>query len=269
MAQLVHRTLLILALSIVTMLMPAYSATVTTYTDGAIFSQMTQNMSTIDSTAFNALVSGPGGWNLNMTSSGFLLGDPGNLVQFLGIMNGSTYYTNISWGQNNQKDWGPTSHAILESSQNSTDPNWRLHIALPGAGATAIGLDLMTWLELFPWNGTNYQAGGNFTITLSTGDVINPIATTLWNTSMGSSPRIAGLNPAFFAFTSDTPITWIDLRSDSGAMATDYFTFGSVKTQSQVDPGNPGDTPEVSTMLLIGTGLLAIRAAKKFRHLEA
>ncbi len=252
------------------MLVPISKASIVTYTDGAQFAQASQNMSAIDYSYFNAMVSGPGGWNLNYTSSGFTLGTTGNTVQFLGMTNANTYYTNISWGQNNQRDWGPMSHAIIESGQYNSDPNRGLLITLPGAGATAIGLDLMTWLETSPYNGTSYKSGDSVMITLSTGEVLGPILTTAWVSSLtSSSPRSAGLNPTFFGVTSDIPITWIKINSTNSVVATDYFTFGNKVDSTTLAAAPTGDTPEVSTMLLLGTGLLAIRAAKKYRRLGA
>ena len=96
-------------------------------------------------------------------------------------------------------------------------------------------------------------------MTLSTGDVLSPISTAAWNSSSSASPagNTPPIAPTWLGVRSDTPITYIDLRSTDGSMVIDNFAFGST-----APPG--GETAECATMLLIGTGLAALRILRKF-----
>jgi hypothetical protein len=68
----------------------------------------------------------------------------------------------------------------------------------------------------------------------------------------------------FWGVTSDTPITFADFavlgttNGNSTAGLMDNFRYGTTANTAAA-------TPEVSTMLLIGTGLIGIRLLRKLR----
>ncbi len=248
------RSFIVTALGAVIFLAPAYSATITTYDNStaAVFNTLVQTTATI---AFDDQLAGPNNYKLKTDSNGFSLGPVGNAVQFLGIDHTGTYYTNITWFPGTQKDWG--TNAVLETNAYNTDSNRRLHIVLPNGGATAFSLDLMTWALV----GSVYHSGGSYSITLSTGDVLNPIPTAVWSSSTSASPagHAPPIAPTWLGVRSDTAITSIDLRSNDGNMMIDNFSFGSTAPPSQ-----DSQTAECATMVLIGTGLAGLRILSKF-----
>jgi len=219
-----------------------------------VFNAITANMTAIN---FDDQVSGPNGYNAKFDSTGFVISN----TQFLGIRDPANYdyFTGVGWGVNNQRDWG--THAVLEGPQYvEGDTTRRLHIELPTGGNTAISLNLMTWIL----QGGIYNSGGNYTITLSTGDVIGPAATAAWVSTMANSPANAGIAPTWLGIASDTPITWMDIRSSQGMIVVDNFSFG---TAAQIAGGGPtvpdGEAPEATTLIMIGSGLAAMRLIRK------
>ena len=245
--------LLTAAIGIVILLSPAYSATLQTYSDATVFDTMTQDMSTIDFEGQGTSTSNPSISSFN--SNGFWLGPAGSLVEFIGIQSGvGNYFTSIACCAN-QRTWG--TGAVLEGPGGTGQ---HVHVVLPGSGVSSIGMNLMTWV----WDSLNtYHSGGSYTITLSTGDVIGPIATSYWATAMGVSPQAAGVQPSFWGITSDTPVTWIDIASSDGTVVVDNFDFGTANPITP--PTDNGQAPEGATMVLIGTGLAALRLLGKFR----
>jgi hypothetical protein len=242
--------LLIAAIGIVIMLAPAYSATIQPYSDPSVFGGMTQGMTLVN---FDDQVSS-GGTSYDFTGAGFTIGG----VQF-GAIPVAGFENYIQWKPSTQYDWG--TNAVLQTSGGA---NSHLHIALPGGGATAIGLNLMS----FTSDGMGaFHSGATYTINLSTGNAITPVATAFWNTAMASSPNAAGVKPTWWGITSDAPITYLDLYSSEGAIVIDNFQFGTASNTPGPEP--PPDVPEASTMILIGTGLVSLRFLNKFRTREA
>lgn len=261
--EIMHRTFSFrfvhIALYIFVALVPAYSATVLTYgnSDASVFNSITTGMTTID---FDAQAASPNTYNYSFSSNGFLL----NGTRFLGISDADgNYFTAAAWTPNSMRDW--STNAVLEGPAANGDPERRLHITLPNGGATAIGMDLMTWLL----SAGVYHSGGNFTVTLSTGDIV-PVATAYWISTLAVSPKAAGISPAWLGIASDTPITWLDIRSSEGTIVMDNFSFGTANLQSANPPAPPeGEVPEASTFIMIGTGLAALRMFRKSVKLQA
>ena len=247
MKKLVHPLVILTALGIAIMLTPVNAAIVTTYTDSSLFGLVSQDMTAVDFTS-NPCLSGIGSACSSSSLSGFLLGPADNQVRFTGINGDGSSATFLRWAV------PPPTGAYIVDSYFSTDPARKLRIDLPNGGATAIALNLMTLLT------PDWGTGGDITVTTSSG-AIGPSTTQIWNSSMGSSPVSTWLG-----ITSDTPITTLNLKSTQGAIVVNTFQFGMAKTIA--DPAPP-DTPEISTMLMIGFGLLAIRSVKKYRRAEA
>jgi hypothetical protein len=63
-------------------------------------------------------------------------------------------------------------------------------------------------------------------------------------------------NPLWFGLSSDTAFTKVRIYSNTGGRAAiDNLEFGNVQQQQQ----QPEETAEIATLLMIGTGLLALR----------
>jgi len=122
-----------------------------------------------------------------------------------------------------------------------------VHVTLPGSGATA-------WGSLFGFANTGAAPviwmNGTQCITCS------PTANTI----------TATLNAAFFGVTSDTPITTVDIFFPSslttGYLMVDDFAIGTANVQG----GGGGGTPEVCTLILTGSALVAF--ARMLRRLK-
>ena len=238
--KLIHYSL-ISAIGIAIMLTPAYSASIQQFSNASTFSALTENMTLI---TFD---------NLNVTAGGSYVYDNNGLstsgVQLLGYLNFyGGYYTALGWGVNNAFDWGTNA-----TVRGPGGPDQHLRIVLP-AGITAIGMNLMT--------STGTDDGSTLTITPSTLNVLAPVSTAVWNTSMGVSPLAASISPTWWGITSDTPIAWLDISSAAGYVVLDNLQFGTVKVQTQPDPG---EVPEAATMILIGTGLTGLSLLRRFR----
>jgi hypothetical protein len=113
-----------------------------------------------------------------------------------------------------------------------------------------------------------------FRIVLSTGDVFMDVGT------------LVRPNRAFFGVTSDALITSIDFILQSGTSSwsfplLDNFTFGAYQPPpppppdpdpdpgGDPPPGPGGETPEVSTLLYVGTGVSLLWARRRRRSVAA
>lgn len=98
-------------------------------------------------------------------------------------------------------------------------------------------------------SGVGFDASTYFggTITFTTG-----------GTSVTTSNVPAHTSSTWVGFTSDTPFTSLEIQvSNAGARAAlDNFEFGNAAA----------DTPEVATILMIGTGLLALGGGRRWLH---
>jgi hypothetical protein len=70
----------------------------------------------------------------------------------------------------------------------------------------------------------------------------------------------------FWGLTSDTPISSVDFTIQGTAAQggttgfPDNFRYGTAQTGSS---GNPSDTPEAATLVLIGSGLIGLAGLRK------
>ena len=121
-----------------------------------------------------------------------------------------------------------------------------LSVTLP-SGATSFGLDLMT----------AYPQAQSFTIQLDSIDVGLVITTQARPTR------------TFFGVTTDAPISQVRITLNSGVINQtqglfDNFAYGAAGTSGGGGTTDPsGDTPEVATMLCVGSGLMAMRLLRR------
>jgi hypothetical protein len=124
-----------------------------------------------------------------------------------------------------------------------------LSVTLPTA-TTSFGLDLMSFMP----------EAASFLIQLDGIDVGIVI------TSQARPTR------TFFGVTTDTPISQVRITLNSGFTNNTYglfdnFAYGAAGTSggggTGTDPGPTEETPEVATMVLLGTGLLMMRWLKR------
>jgi hypothetical protein len=94
------------------------------------------------------------------------------------------------------------------------------------------------------------------TVTLSTGD-----SYVIQTSSITSSPT-------FFGVKSDTPISWVRIGSYNGSQPmTNNFIYGTAGAAAQ-EPPPTSETPEMMSMMMIGTGLVALSGLKKAQKLH-
>lgn len=174
---------------------------------------------------FNSLVAAGQAVN-DYTGSGFTVGG----VQFASLPS-APWQTVVDWYPGTAYDWSGGQYAVLLSPGNLT-----LHIVLPSSGYTAIAMNLATY----------GPAGGTLTVTANSGTTTIPTS---------STPPMT-----FLGVTSDTPITSLDITSSGPAILLQNFQFGT----AQIAGGGPDpEVPSAATMILIGTGLLALPLLRK------
>lgn len=255
-----RRVLCASALGIVIMLTPAYSGNVYYDADQATFNSLTGNMSVID---FSNQVAA-NNYKYTQSSDGYLVnpevGNTSLQVRFVGVNPGySGYYTNINNYPGGYSDWNTGAVLRGPTAWNGTS---NIHIDLPTA-VTAVSLNLMTW----QYGASSGEAqGGNVTFSIN-GSPVDIVSTKVW--SYSSDPPTPGTLyalPTWYGITSDTPINYIDL-STAGTLLIDNFSFGDLLSGPSGEdppPQDPGaDTPEATTLIMIGTGLLSMRYMKK------
>lgn len=122
---------------------------------------------------------------------------------------------------------------------------------------TAVGLNLATY----------GGSGASFNVQLN-GDSSQVFAT---------APTTGWPNSTFFGLTSTTPISSLAIYLPAGVSADpllNSFTYGTAQSAGVGDPGpgpgDPSDTPEISTFLSIASGLIGMAgASRKFRSLRS
>ena len=135
--------------------------------------------------------------------------------------------------------WGYGTGYAIEVVSSNVQPI--IHVTL-AAGVTSFGLNLTT---------------------------VSPYGDALKVTAGGVVYNIPSFSPtgggfAFFGATFDAPITSFDVTGT----ATDFLFIDNVSfgTQNGGAPVDPSPTPEVATLLMIGTGLIGMRTMSKRMH---
>jgi hypothetical protein len=224
-------SMLFLFVGIALALVPAYSTTITTYSDPASWQAATS--AGYQTVTFEGLTP-PG----TSTSYSGPTGVAALGVDFIGYNSGGTSDIQVvdtsafSWYNDGSGD------ALLQSASpmpSSFSPLPYINIVLP-ANITSLGLDL--WTTSSP--GMSYSitvAGNQYTV-----------------------PTLAGNTEAFWGITSDTPITSLQFTvpgstPSSGTQALlDNFSFGASDLTA---------APEAGTYLLIGSGLIGFVLLRK------
>lgn len=223
-----YRTLILVALAAAFIVSPGYSATITTYNNSATWQGASSNLQSIN---FEGLT--PPNQSTYYTSP---TGVTSNNVQFIGYT--SSGASSIQVVDTNFSSWfnfGTNDALMLDMDRpNAGSPLPSMHLVLP-AGVTSLGLNLFT---------------------------VSPDALSFTITVAGSQYTVPTNNrpsTAFWGFTSDTPISSIDLTlqgttyNGSSHALIDNFQYGMATAQ----------TPEAATFVLIGSGLIGIVLLKK------
>jgi hypothetical protein len=206
-------------------LVPAYSTTITTYSNLAAWQSATS--AGYQTVTFEGLTASGTATTYNsptgVTASG---------VEFIGYSSsGASDIQVIDTSAFPWYNWG-TGDALIQGLDrpNSSSPLPYINIILP-ANVTSLGLDLFT---------TNTQ-GLSYTITVAGNQY--------------TVPTFSQPNLAFWGITSDTPISSLQLTlqgttfNSSSQELLDNFSFGASDVSA---------TPEAGTYLLIGTGLIGL-----------
>jgi hypothetical protein len=200
------------------------SATVVTYTSRATWEAASSGITNVDLESLGLATNGYADYG---TASGLTTGG----LSFVGVLDPSTYYL---WAYHpptgNDQDY--ESQTILRGPEYRTTSY--LRITLPTA-TTAFGLELMT---VFP-------GAQNFRILLDGTDIGFAVTT-------ASRPT-----RTFFGFTSTTAVSELRIALDSGTVNTTQGIFDNFAYGAGEPP--PGETPEVATLLGVGSGLVMMR----------
>jgi len=132
-------------------------------------------------------------------------------------------------------DYAASGHSVPASWSGDylLGSGWGKHIqaSLP-AGVYAVAAQVFT-----------VSFGNNMSFAFSTGDAYGPVAT-----AVGAS--------TFAGFVSDSPIEWVRFSAAGSYTAVDNFAYSQME-----------ETPEASTLLLAGAGLIGLLLARRLRRL--
>ena len=210
-------------------MLPARSATITTYTDPVAW----QTASTVQQDITFEGLAPAGGNTIYQSTSGLTNGG----AQFIGYTSsGSSWVEVIDTNFSTWYNFG-SNDALLQDMDrpNSAAPLPYIHIVLP-ANVTAVGMDLFT---VSP-------SALSYTITVAGNQYTVP-----------TDPRPT---EAFWGITSDTALATIDLTlagttyNGSSMALLDNFQFGTAQMSQ---------APEAATFVLIGSGLIGIAVLRK------
>ena len=212
----------------------ASATVVATYTSRPLWEAASSGITNVD---FESLGLGVGGYTSYSNGTGLSTGG----LTFVGVLDPNTFFLyalNPPLGAD--ENFG--SSTVLKGPELRATSY--LNITLPAA-TTAFALDLMT---VFP-------AAQSFRIQLDGIDVGIVI------TSQARPTR------TFFGVTTDAPISQVTITVDSGILNQtqglfDNFAYGSIGGAPDPPPGG-GETPEVATMLSVGSGLVLLRWARR------
>jgi len=225
---------LVIALSLAIIAMPAYSATITTYNSLSAWQAAESTVQTVTFTGLPA--------SMTFYPTGLTLGD----VEFIG------YSGQSALGEMDTTSWFPGFGLGNAAFMLISGPSSDIHIVLPAA-VTAFGLNLLT-------------SNGGLPYTLNFSDAQSNLLGTYTVATSGAPPV------AFFGITSDTPVATIDLSlQGAGASGTyaflDNLSYGTASQQTTQgsDPGSDQgtDTPEAATFLLLGSGLIGLGVIRR------
>ena len=217
---------------------PAFSTTITWYTDPVSWQAVVLGLTTID---FNSVEPNPGQSIESSPNPGFTFGN----ADFTNMWNSNPYPPGlIGYGVvNGQFPFNFGTQAYLQGMQNVFgNSSTYLRVKL-NSGQTAASALLAT--------GLNGGAGTNIKVVLSSGDqYLLPASSTAWT---------------FLGFVSDTPITEIDISAvaQNAYSFVDDFTYGS----EAPPPPPPDETPDLGTLFLCGAGFTLLSLASRFRKL--
>lgn len=226
-------SILSLSIGIALALLPAYSTTITTYSDAASWqAATTPGYQTV---TFEGLTA-PG------TATGFPSGVTASGVQFIGVAS-STSIQVIDTSALPWYNFG-TGDAIIENTDrpNSNSPVPYINIILP-SGITAFGLNMFSTSPT-ALSYTIAVAGNEYTV-----------------------PTFSQPTLAFWGITSDAPVDSLQLTlqgttfNSSSHQLIDNFSFGTAAETVEVSPA-----PEAGTYLLIGSGLIGLVLLRKRIH---
>jgi hypothetical protein len=183
---------------------------------------------------------------VNYTSSGYMI----NSIQFVGYtFPEGNFYTEIG----NGSDWGFTSDTSHVLRGDGTQAGGQPYIMVTVPNLTAFGVDIMSYV----WN-SGYQYGGDVAVTVYD----NVLNFTYQVTALGNT-----IPPAFLGVINPDPIYQIKIQAANGVTLIDNFSWGTpINPPSGGDPppgDGGGDVPEVTTLIMLASGLFLLRMGKK------
>ena len=219
------RNLFVLILSLASL---ASATVLQIYSSRGTWEAATTGRSDVDLEALGLAV---GGFTSYSTSGGLTLGG----LTFMGVESSSYWLYAINPTAGSDQDFG--SSTVLKTQYGASA---YLAITLPSS-TTSFGLDLMT---AFPEAQT-------FRIELDSVDLGVVFSTAARPTR------------TFVGVTTDTAISQVRIILNSGNSATvaltDNFAYGAAGSGG----GGPEETPEIATMICVGSGLIALRWARR------